>query len=135
MPDWFEQLPLWWIAGLSSVTFLGSLVIVPFVAVRMPEDYFLTEKRRPDAWGQRHRVARLVLSTIKNILGLMLLATGVVMLVLPGQGVLTIFLGLVIMNFPGKYRLERLLIARGPVLRGVNWIRGRAGAPPLRVPD
>jgi len=69
----------------------------------------------------------------KNILGLVLVAAGVVMLFLPGQGLLTIFLGIVLMNFPGKYRLERYIVSRGPVLRGVNWIRRRAGVEELRV--
>jgi hypothetical protein len=58
---------------------------------------------------------------------------GVAMLVLPGQGVLTIITGLLLLDFPGKYRFERWLVRRGPVLRGVNWLRDRAGRQALRL--
>jgi len=124
---------LWWLAGVSAVTFVGSLAVVPFLAARIPADYFSASRRGQTTWGRRHPVLRLAVMTAKNLLGLVLVAAGVVMLFLPGQGLLTIFLGVVLMNFPGKYRLERYIVSRGPVLRGVNWIRRRAGVEELRV--
>jgi hypothetical protein len=63
---------------------------------------------------------------LKNALGVVLLLGGIVMLFLPGQGLLTMFLGIVLMDFPGKFRLERYLISRGPVLKSINWIRRKA---------
>ncbi len=63
----------------------------------------------------------------KNLLGLVVLVIGIAMLVLPGQGVLTIVTGLLLMDFPGKYRFERWLVHQRPVLLGVNWLRGKAG--------
>jgi len=59
---------------------------------------------------------------------------GIIMLVLPGQGIFTILIGIMLLNFPGKYRLERWIVARRPVLRSINWLRRRAGRAPL-VPD
>ena len=53
------------------------------------------------------------------------------MLVLPGQGVLTILIGVMFINFPGKYRLERWVVMRDPVLKTINRLRQRAGHPPL----
>ncbi len=59
-----------------------------------------------------------------------LILLGIVLLVLPGQGVLTILLGIAVAEFPGKYRLERWVLSRRPVLRAVNGLRrGRRRAP------
>ena len=60
---------------------------------------------------------------------------GIAMLVLPGQGLLTIVVGIVLLNFPGKYRLERWLATRSPVWRSLNWLRRRAGRPELQRPE
>ena len=131
LENWVDG--LWWLAGVSAVTFVGSLAVVPFLAVRIPADYFSATRRGRTPWGLWHPALRLAVMAAKNLLGLVLVAAGVVMLFLPGQGLLTIFLGVVLMNFPGKYRLERYIVSRGPVLRGVNWIRRRAGVEELRV--
>jgi len=61
------------------------------------------------------------------------LVAGIAMLVLPGQGVLTIVIGIMLLDFPGKYRFERSLAARRPVLRSINWLRRRANRPLLHV--
>lgn len=132
MPDGLDMY-LGWLALLSGATFVGSLLVIPWLVIRIPCDYFVLEKRRPGFWAQWHPLLRLVLVTLKNMLGLILIMAGVVMLILPGQGLLTILLGVVLMNFPGKYRLERFLISRPPVLRALNWIRFRAGAPELTL--
>lgn len=73
------------------------------------------------------------LLVLKNVLGAIFLTLGVGMLVLPGQGLLTILIGLSLVDFPGKYRLERYLVTRSPVLRSLNWLRRRTGKPPFRV--
>jgi hypothetical protein len=57
------------------------------------------------------------------------------MLVTPGQGILTILVGLLLMNFPGKYRVERWLVTRPGVLRSLNRLRKRRGEPPFQVPE
>lgn len=121
----------WWLAAVSAVTFVGSLAVVPTLAVRIPADYFRADRRGKTPWGRRHPALRLAVLALKNALGVVLVLGGIVMLFLPGQGLLTIFLGVVLMDFPGKYRLERYLISRGPVLKGINWIRCKAGVPEL----
>jgi hypothetical protein len=80
-----------------------------------------------------HPVPGLALLVAKNVCGLILILAGVVMLVLPGQGMLTIVLGIMLLNFPGKYRLERRVARMRPVARSINWMRARAGHPPLKV--
>jgi len=76
----------------------------------------------------------LVLVVLKNALGVVLVVLGFIMLFTPGQGLLTLLAGLLLMNFPGKYRLERWLVLRPGVLRGLNWLRQRGGHPPFEAP-
>ena len=71
----------------------------------------------------------------KNILGFVLIIAGIAMLVLPGQGLLTIVVGVVLMNFPGKFRLERWLAMRAPIWRSLNWLRRKARRPELQRPE
>jgi hypothetical protein len=132
MADWNSLLG--WLALVSVVTFAGSMILVPYMVVRIPADYFCAARRGQTAWSRRHSVPRVLLALLKNLLGFVLVLAGILMLFLPGQGLLTILMGLLLMNFPGKYRLERYLVARGPVLRGINWLRLRAGREPLQEP-
>lgn len=123
---------LLWILGIVSlITFLASLIVIPWLVVRIPEDYFAEKKRHRISWANQHPIVRWTLLIIKNLFGVIFIILGIGMLVLPGQGLLTIFIGIILLNFPGKYRLERWLIQRKPVHRAVDWLRRRAGKEPL----
>jgi hypothetical protein len=54
------------------------------------------------------------------------------MLLTPGQGLLTLLTGLLLMDFPGKYAMERWLIGHPLMLRAINRLRARYGYPPLQ---
>ncbi len=125
---------LWWLVALSVVTFVGSLILIPILVVRIPEDYFTRQLRTSRRPRSRHPFLALCLMTVKNIAGILFVAAGVAMLLLPGQGVLTILVGVVMIDFPGKYALERWLVRRPTVGRAIAWLRTRAGRPPLRMP-
>jgi len=135
MIEWIHahEAYLWWLFAFSVVTFIGSLVLVPVLVVRIPRDYFTHERRHFMPWQRWHPLAWLLVLVVKNAAGLVLLFMGFVMLFTPGQGLITILVGLLLLNYPGKYRLERWLISRPSILRSVNWLRERAGRPPLRV--
>ena len=60
---------------------------------------------------------------------------GVVMLVTPGQGLLTMVMGIALMDFPGKDRLEKALVARAGIRAALNWVRHRQGREPFRFPE
>ena len=120
-----------WIAAASGILFVATLVIIPILIVRMPADYFLHEKRHPEGWTARHPLARWLINTIRSLVGFLFILAGISMLVLPGQGLLTILIGLSLMTFPGKYAFERWLASRKPIAKAMNWIRRRAGRPPL----
>lgn len=133
MPEINEQL-ITALVLVSVVTFVGTLLIVPWMLVRIPSDYFVRTQRTPLPVHQRHPVLRLVLLILKNMLGVVLLLGGFAMLFIPGQGLLTIVMGLMLINFPGKYRLERWLIQRRNIHRPINWIRHKRGRDPIEVP-
>lgn len=120
-----------WLATLSVVSFIGTLVLVPIFVVNLPEDYFISPKR-----NKRHHdnvLLHYTLLACKNVLGFVFILAGIAMLVLPGQGLLTLMIGLIIMDFPGKYRLERRLISQSAILKTLNWIRRKAGKSELEV--
>ena len=123
------------LGGVSVVTFFSSLLIVPWLIVRIPEDYFALEDRPINPWSHRHAVIRWLALIGKNLLGMVLVVMGIAMLVLPGQGLLTILIGTVLLNFPGKYHLERRLVRMGPIWNSINWLRRRAGRPELVMWD
>ncbi|MCA9053000.1 MAG: hypothetical protein KDA75_04140, partial [Planctomycetaceae bacterium] len=97
---------------------------------RMPADYFVREQplRRDDA---SHWAWWLAGKVFKNSLGGLLFLAGVAMLVLPGQGLITMLIGMTLIDFPGKRALELAIIRRPRILRTINWLRARSGKPPV----
>jgi hypothetical protein len=122
--------------GLFSVVlFLATLVLIPWLVLRIPVDYFVNDSRTDLRWKNQHPLIRGMLLIGKNILGGVFLLLGMLMLVLPGQGLLTILMGVVLLDFPGKFAFEVWLMQRRPIHRSVNWIRQRGGREPLRFRD
>ncbi len=123
-----------WLGGLSVATFIISLLAVPYIISRLPEDYFVRGHHR-DHFKDRHPVLRWAFLIGKNVLGAVLILGGIAMLVLPGQGILTIVLGLSMVNFPRKREVECWILHRSAVERVVNWIRRKGGHKPLQFPS
>lgn len=117
-------------AGISLALSLGGLWLLRWVIVSLPPDYFVAS-RAPDLWRHRHPVFRWSWFVAKNLLGAVLLAAGVMMLVAPGPGVLSILMGLSLVSLPGKRKLLLRLLRNRAVLTALNAIRSRAGRPPL----
>jgi hypothetical protein len=114
-------------------TFVISLVAVIAVLVRLPATYFCDDYVSPLA--EEHPIIRWVSLAFKNTLGVLLILIGLLLSLpgVPGQGLLTILIGLVLVNFPGKRRIERRLVSRPGVLSSVNALRARFGKPALVV--
>ena len=131
---WFSDHPGVLISlGASSILiFIISILGISWFVAQIPEDYFLLSKRKPSKWQERKPILRLVLLFGKNIIGFFLIIGGLLMLVLPGQGLLTIVTGLLLINYPGKYKLEQKLVTIPSVFRALNWIRVKANKPPLK---
>ena len=109
-----------WLMTASVISLLAGLLLLPVFITRIPVDYFSHPHRHYLSASSRHPVIRLFIAGIKNLLGMVFVVAGILMLFLPGQGLLTLFVGLIIMNYPGKFALEGWLIQRPYVLPAVN---------------
>ncbi|MDT7541994.1 MAG: hypothetical protein QOE33_1898 [Acidobacteriota bacterium] len=119
-------------ALLFVVTFVVSTAIVGFIIVKLPEDYFEPSNERR-LWVAQHIAVRWAMIILKNILGVVLVACGVLMALpgVPGPGLLTVLLGIMLLDFPGKRALELKLVRRPQVHRAIDRIRERFDKPPL----
>jgi hypothetical protein len=117
---------------LFAVTFSGSLAVISFILVRVPSTYF-QESHPRDFWVERHAVIRWAGVIGKNLLGTVLVLLGVLMSIpgVPGQGILTILLGVMLLDFPGKRQLELKLVSRPMILEKINRLRDKFSKPPL----
>ena len=137
MTDWLAHIGslfppqlLIWLAASSIVMFVGTLVAIPIILVRLPADYF--DVRIPRPWMENHHpVLRVAGHLLKNVVGIVFLLAGLAMLVLPGQGILTILIGLSLVEFPGKRRIEAKLVGQPTVLSTINKMRAQFNKPPL----
>jgi hypothetical protein len=125
-----------WIVLFSVVTFVLSIIATIIVLIKLPDTYFKAEHGR-EFWAERHPVLRWGGLVLKNLLGAVLVLFGVLMSLpgVPGQGVLTILMGVMLLDFPGKRQLELKLVKRPKVLRAVNGIRRRFDRPPLQLDE
>jgi hypothetical protein len=139
MTDWITQLLHSFtlrdaiIGGLLFVvTFAGSIAMVSFMLVKIPANYFHSSHDR-DFLVDRHRAVRWSGLVMKNLLGVVLVVLGIIMSLpgVPGQGILTILLGIMLLDLPGKRGWEQKLVKRPKVLQTINQLRGKFGKPPL----
>jgi hypothetical protein len=128
-----HETTLWSVGIASVVVFFASLLIMPALIIRIPTDYFSHPRRPPSRFASLHPAARLAIRIGKNALGGMLLLAGTAMLVLPGQGLLTILVGFLLIDFPRKYALESWLVRKPMIHRPINWLRRRHQREPLTL--
>ena len=113
---------LTWITLFSLILFFVGLAITPFIVAAIPDDYF-EQNKRPKLYYKPLSIAWIIKKLLKNILGILLLLSGIAMLILPGQGLLTLIIGLFLIDYPGKYRLEKKLLSYPLILNSINWLR------------
>ncbi len=142
MPEWLaSRLPEWvtaWHLIVFSIVLAVSMAavsaaIVGVVLARLPADFFVNlHAQRPI---DRHPILKAILVSVRNFFGYVLILLGIVLSLpgVPGQGLLTILMGVMLIDFPGKRRVLRWLVSRQAVLRNVNRLRAKAGQPPLIV--
>ena len=144
MPEWLSsRLPDGWngwhlaalSVGLAVSMAAVSAVLVGYVLARLPADYFIN----PDAQRplDRHPVLKVRAVLTRNTIGYALIALGIVLALpgVPGQGLLTVLMGVMLIDFPGKHRFQRWLVTRRVVLGAVNRLRARSGQPPFQMEE
>ena len=121
-------------ALLFVVMLVMSIVISLAILVRLPADYFVVTSVQSVPKSQRGMlfwigvVFRNVLGAVLVILGLVLSLPG-----LPGQGLLTCFAGMLLLDFPGKRGLLLKLFSRPLLMHTVNRLRVKFSHPPLLI--
>lgn len=141
----FVTIVIEWLEGHPAITtgvFVGSIVLLVGslwvgrrFLITIPPDYFTQVHKPLERWRNSHPALRWSLLIGKNALGALLIFLGLVMFLTPGQGILTLLLGITLVDMPGKQWLERRIIERPTVLRVVNRMRAKAGRPPLVFDD
>lgn len=124
-----------WAFTAFLVTLVGSLAIVAVVLIVIPSDFFVG-RSAGDLWRGRHPLLRWGAKLSKNLLGFALVVVGIALSVpgIPGQGLLTVVVGLALVDFPGKRRVERAILGRPKVIQRINRLRARFRRPPLIAP-
>lgn len=119
-------------SAIFIASFLLNLAIVSVILVKLPADHF-SKNRKTKFWDGPHPALNAAKVIGKNILGVFLVVLGIVLSLpgVPGQGLLTILLGIMLLDFPGRERLEQKLLSKPSIVNTINRLRERFGKPPL----
>tara|TARA_R110000737_G_scaffold351080_1_gene392125 strand:+ start:2310 stop:2729 length:420 start_codon:yes stop_codon:yes gene_type:complete len=119
--------------ALSIVYF----IVISYTITQLDTRYFLHKENPGDDAIKKAKltsqasIKTLFVNFAKIIVGICLVVCGLVMLVLPGQGLITMLIGLSLIPFPGKHKFEKNILARKSVRYSLNWIRRKANKTPF----
>jgi len=130
----FVQVHKFLIGGISLGMFLVSALLVPIFVQTLPPDYFKKRKIRAKPKWVPFPLHVLYL-VAKNIIGIVLIVLGLAMLVLPGQGLITLIVGIILTDIPGERQAFLFVLRKTPVLKGMNWLRKKKNIPPFELPE
>jgi hypothetical protein len=121
-------------AAIFLFSFFANLGIVSWILVKIPADHF-SKSRKTKFWSGPRPWLHAAKVIGKNIAGILLVALGVVLSLpgVPGQGLLTVLLGIMLLDFPGRDRLEQKLLSRPSIVNSINKLRGRFGKKRLEL--
>ena len=112
--------------GASVALAVLSVAYASRVIATLPADHFVAARPRVGFFTTLGR----------NLGALALIVLGVLMSIpgVPGQGLLTLLVGVLLLDVPGKRAFDRRLVARPRVLGLLNRLRARQGQPPFSPP-
>jgi len=119
------------LAALSLFTFVTSIILIPILVARLPRKYFHKDYSFKHTLAQRFTLGQALRRLLRNIVGFTLLLAGVAMLFLPGQGLITIIVGIALMDFPYKKKLIYALSRSIAVQKSLNWLRKKTKKAPF----
>jgi hypothetical protein len=122
--EWIKgHIPFFYLLGGISLSLtIITIIVVPLFLIYVPRDFFINEEHNR-RFGRIPFTMRIILIILKNITGVIIIAAGALMLILPGQGIITILIGVFLVDFPGKKRLLFYILRKPIVLNTINWIR------------
>lgn len=115
--------------------FVVGLAATGYVLLRLPVDFFTNALSPNPKRRFNHPALHYTWLVVRNVLGIALVVAGIVMLVGPGQGLITLIVGLMLVDFPGKRRLSLKLIRRWRLIEATNKWRLRYGKPLFQIPE
>jgi hypothetical protein len=113
---------LTWLGIISTITFFLSLLIIPWIICKLDKNFFLHIHKHTKKEDE-HPAIFILLKLLRYFVGSFLLFTGILMLFLPGQGILTMLLGICLLDFPGKRKIIDGTLQLPPIQKSLNWIR------------
>ncbi len=119
---------------ISTTTFFLSLLIIPWIINRLDKDFFLHFHEHTKKEDE-HPLMFILLRILRYATGSVLLIAGILMLFLPGQGILTMILGMSLLDFPGKQTLMDRLLGYHSLQKALNWVRHRGNKPDFSFPS
>ncbi len=120
------------LAGLSIVTFTLSVIGFPWLVARLPEDCFQHPDKKKDS-SDPGKTSHIFIVVLKNILGLFFFGAGIIMLFLPGQGIISILIGLG--HFPYKQHILYKTTRPKTIQGSLDWLRKKTGKHPFDWED
>jgi hypothetical protein len=120
--------------AIFLVSFFANLGIVTWILVKLPADHF-SKSRKTKFWAGPRPWIHAAKVIGKNIAGVLLVALGIVLSLpgVPGQGLLTVLLGIMLLDFPGRHRLEQKLLSKPSIVNSINKLRARFDKKPLEL--
>ncbi len=119
---------IWITIGSFALSIIGVWVVW-WLILQLNPDHFVKEDDPSPL--DRHPAFHMFLKIMRNLIGLLIILAGTAMLVLPGQGLLTIILGFSLTSFPGRRHFVNWLLEQKAVRRTMNWMRRKAHKEPL----
>lgn len=118
--------------GIFLLSLAISFGAIALVMVKIPAEYF-SSNYNPQFMTGKPWMVRWGAVILKNILGAFLVLLGIALSLpgVPGQGFLTILLGIIMLDIPGKRPIEARIIKRPSVRDAINKLRKRYNKPPL----
>lgn len=123
---------LFYLGIISVLIFIFSIVGLRLFIIAIPSDYFIN-KKRVSTLRDNSILLWVFYKIFKNIIGYIFIAIGLLALVLPGQGILMILIGLMMSDYPKKFDLEKKIIKINTVRKGVNWIRIKSNVEKIKL--
>jgi hypothetical protein len=123
-----------WAMAVFVLMVAISLAISLVVLIRLPADYFRTHRAEGIPGADRDRFSR-ARTVARNVLGAILVVIGAILSVpgVPGQGLLTMLVGVLLLDFRGKHELLYRILSRPRLLKAVNRLRKRFSRPPFVI--
>ena len=133
---------IYFLIVFSTAFSVGYFILIGYTVTRMDKRYFIRDRIKGEKYSDDkvnnllpttpiRKCVLLVVQIFKIPLGICLLVSGIVMLVLPGQGLITILIGLGLLPFPYKHKIEQNLLSRKSVRSSLNWLRIKANKEPF----